>query len=196
MKRAIVWISLVSLAALVSVSRPEKKTQEFCDKFRVGSLHCSCKSMDGGVGYCLAIRQIAGEGYTKIVVNDRITNLNEISLSVQLKGRVDDLYDLRVSDRRGNRLLSKKEQAEALAREKYPKGQGPINPDVTSQRHEPVRELSTGEFIESEYDLSAFFDLKSGRRYRINFGRNMIRQKNGPDVNLANFEVEIKIPNK
>lgn len=194
MKIAIVWISIVLLAALVTISKHEKKRQEFCDKFKVGSLHCSCKSVDGNVEYCIAIRQIAGEGYTKIVVNDRITNLNEMLLSVQLRGRFEDLYDLRVFDFRGNRLLSKKEQAEALVKETNQDGQGPIIPDMISQRHEPVRELSMGESIESEYDLSSTFHLKSGNRYRITFGRNMVRQENGRDVNLIDFEAEINIP--
>ncbi len=193
-KAAILCIGFVSMTALFSMSKQDAKMPDFCDKFKVDALHCSCRSMDGGIEYCVAIRQVADNGAIKTVVNDRITNLTEPIVSVPLQGKFEDLYDLSVFDFRGNKLPSKKEQSEALAREQPLKGQEPVIPDMTSQRHDPFRELPLGASIESEYTLRALFNIKSGEKYRITLGRRSLLTRDGRNFAFQNTEVKIAIP--
>lgn len=195
MKIAVWSIGIFLLGSMISTSTSDKKVVDFCSKFKGESLQCSCESLDGYIEYCVAVRYLTDDhGRSKTLINDRIRNLGDETVNVPQRGKLEDRYDIRVIDPAGKVLLSKKEQADALR--KAQNNDGPIPPslDITSQRHDPFRKLSAGESSESEVDVSASYDLKSGEEYKFSFTRKGITNENQRDLNVSSSEFTIKLP--
>ncbi len=177
----------------MTASDSTRVMNDFCDDFEENKLFCSCNVTEKNIEFCVSLRQNVEKTGSKIVVNDRIRNLNKESVIIPIRGLFEHFNLIEIIGFEGAKVLSKKE-AQILAQKSLPPETRTIIPEMASGPLEYT--LAPEEYLKSEYYLDDFFELEPMVDYKISFGRKIDLSNQSNEKNIVTVFGSFRIEDK
>lgn len=182
---------IICLLGLVTVVIIAGQPSTEVSQFRLQESQTKCGNSAGNLQLCTTTSFITTKLGENLPLRLIVKNLSDKPISV-IKASFDDIYEIKVSDFRGNRISSKKEvlatKINKTAEEKALVEELPLNSSPQNIQILPKQDLRL------EYNLADFYDLKSKGKYHVEISRKISKSGVAEDTYLllAGIEVEVK----